>query len=98
MKPHDEKRNGGPKTAATHGTLPQEPDALGEVVNFLRGQWLRHYVLFSALGSERDRERMAMLARFVDAVQQARCDLLPPWLTGNELLSLAREGKKEVRA
>jgi hypothetical protein len=63
------KRNGGPvsKTAArVVKPLPKDSDDLGELVNFLKGQWLRSYVLFSALGGERDRERMAMFARFVD--------------------------------
>jgi hypothetical protein len=68
MKPPSTKAKRRPVKAAVRvmEPSPKNPDALGELVNFLRGQWLRSYVLFSALGCERDRERMAMLARLVD--------------------------------
>lgn len=95
MKPPNE--NGGPKAAAAHENPAKDSDALGELVNFLKGQWLRHDVLHRALGNEADRLAALRFARFADAAQQARCDLLPPWLKGNELFALGREGKKEVR-
>jgi hypothetical protein len=94
MKPPNE--NGGPKTAARIEPA-KAPDALGELVNFLKGQWLRHDVLHRALGNEADRLAALRFARFADAAQQARCDLLPPWLKGNELFALGRKGKKEVQ-
>ena len=37
------------------------------------------------------------LARFIDLIREAQNELLPPWLNGNELLALAREGRKGVR-
>jgi len=98
LKPPNE--NGGPvsKTAVrVVKPVPKDSDDLGELVNFLKSQWLRHDVLHRALGNEADRLAALRFGRFADAAQQARCDLLPPWLKGNELFALGRKGKKEVQ-
>ena len=112
-KPPDETRNDGPvsRTAApceapiakpkadVFGGFVKDPkQVLGELVNDLQGQWLRHDVLFRALGGEADKLAAQRLGRFVDAVRQAQAELLPAWLDGNELLALTGRGSKEVRS
>jgi uncharacterized protein CbrC (UPF0167 family) len=47
-------------------------DALADLSNWLQSRWLRHYVLFCSLGAEIDREQMARLGRFVDALKEVR--------------------------
>jgi hypothetical protein len=66
-------KNGGPKTAALCVKPSQtKPDALGDLSIWLRSRWLRHYVMFSALGSETDREQMVRLGAFIDALKGVR--------------------------
>jgi hypothetical protein len=72
-------------------------DRMSEIVRFLQSEWLRHDVLFRALRNEQDRLAALRLARFIDLIREAQNELLPPWLNGNELLALAREGRKGVR-
>jgi hypothetical protein len=50
----------------------KKPDTLHDLSNWLRSCWLRHYVLFSALGSETDREQMARIGTFIDALKGVR--------------------------
>ena len=71
MKPPDKTRNGDPKAAATHDPA-KDSVALGELVNFLKGQWLRHDVLFRALRNEQDGLAALRFARFVDAIKEVR--------------------------
>lgn len=70
------KRSGGTRkgTAAPQEvpTAKSKPDVLGELVNFLKGQWLRSYILFSGLANEADRLAMVRFARFIDAIKEAR--------------------------
>jgi hypothetical protein len=47
-------------------------DTLADLSSWLRSRWLRHYVLFCSLGSETDREQMARLGRFIDALKEVR--------------------------
>lgn len=70
MKPPNE--NGGLSAAAIALAPAKEPDALGELVNFLKGQWLRHDVLFRALRNEQDKRAALRFARFVDAIKEVR--------------------------
>ena len=72
-------------------------DRMSEIVRFLQSEWLRHDVLFRALRNEQDRLAALRMARFIDLIREAQNELLPPWLNGNELLALAREGRKGVR-
>jgi hypothetical protein len=72
-------------------------DRMSEIARFLESEWLRHDVLFRALRNEQDRLAALRLARFIDLIREAQNELLPPWLNGNELLALAREGRKGVR-
>ena len=71
-------------------------DRMSEVVRFLQSEWLRHDVLFRALRTEQDRLAALRLARFIDLIREAQNEL-PPWLHGEELIALAREGRKGVR-
>ncbi len=48
------------------------PDTLGDLSIWLRSRWLRHYVMFSALGSETDREQMVRIGTFIDAVKEVQ--------------------------
>jgi hypothetical protein len=48
------------------------PDALRDLSIWLRSRWLRHYVMFSALGSETDREQMVRIGTFIDAVKEVQ--------------------------
>jgi hypothetical protein len=50
----------------------QTLDTLADLSSWLRSRWLRHYVLFCSLGSETDREQMARLGRFIDALKGVR--------------------------
>jgi hypothetical protein len=49
-----------------------EPDVLGDLSNWLRARWLKHYVMFSALASETDREQMVQIGAFIDALKEVR--------------------------
>ena len=70
MKPPTEKRNGGPVSEAAAIVNPaKDLDVLGDLSSWLRSRWLRHYVLFSALGGETDREQMVRLGTFIDALK-----------------------------
>ena len=71
-------------------------DRMSEIVRFLESEWLRHDVLFRALRNEQDRLAALRLARFIDLIREAQREL-PPWLYGDELIALAREGRKGVR-
>jgi hypothetical protein len=62
--------NGGPRKEAA--ARMKKPDEIAALSNWLKSQWLRSYALYSALGGERDRERMAMLARFIDALKEVQ--------------------------
>lgn len=108
MKPPDSTKGGSLSETAPRKTLAREFDfsgcvkdpkqVLGELANHLQSQWLRHDVLFRALGVEADKLAAQKFARFADAVRQAEAELLPPWLSGNDLLALARDPKKEARS
>ncbi len=50
----------------------EKPDALGDLSNWLRARWLKHYVMFSALASETDREQMVRIGTFIDALKEVR--------------------------
>lgn len=50
----------------------QKPDVLRELSNYLQSQWLRSYILFSALGGESDHHAMVRLGSFIDAIKEAR--------------------------
>ena len=50
----------------------KKPDALHDLSNWLAAKWLRSYTLFSALGCERDREQMAQIGSFIDALKGVR--------------------------
>lgn len=71
-------------------------DRMSEIVRFLESEWLRHDVLFRALRNEQDRLAALRLARFIDLIREAQSEL-PPWLYGDELIALAREGRRGVR-
>lgn len=107
-KPPDNAKGGPLSETAPRKTLAREFDSsssvkdpkkvLGELANHLQSQWLRHDVLFRALGGEADNLAAQKFARFADAVRQAEAELLPAWLDGNELLAFARQQKKEARS
>ena len=71
-------------------------DRMSEIVRFLESEWLRHDVLFRALRNEQDRLAALRLARFIDLIREAQSEL-PPWLYGDDLIALAREGRRGVR-
>jgi len=68
MKPPNERRR--PRRAAVSAEA-RECDRLtiSELVKFLRGLWLRHYILFTGLANEADRLAMVRLGRFLDALK-----------------------------
>lgn len=69
------KRNGDPVAKAAAGmsrAKSEKPDVLGELSRWLNSQWLRSYVMASALGSETDREQMLRLGKFIDALKEVR--------------------------
>jgi hypothetical protein len=69
------KRNGdlvAEAAANMNRAKTKKPDTLHDLSNWLRSQWLRSYVLFSALGSETDREQMARIGTFIDALKGVR--------------------------
>ena len=75
MKPPNE--NGDHVAAAAalcveHRAKTETPDALADLSIWLRSRWLRHYVMFSALGSETDREQMVRIGTFIDAVKEVQ--------------------------
>jgi hypothetical protein len=69
MKPPN--KDGGPvsEAAALCVNRTTKPDALDDLSIWLRSRWLRHYVMFSALGSETDLEQMVRLGTFIDALK-----------------------------
>lgn len=66
------KRSGGQEAAAGMHRAKTKPDVLQALSSWLRSQWLRHYVMFSALGCEADREKMAQIGSFIDALREVR--------------------------
>ena len=74
MKPPPPKRNGDPRKEVAAHMIPSEakPDALADLSIWLQSQWLRHYVMFSALGSETDRKQMARIGTFIDGLKEVR--------------------------
>ena len=67
------KRNGDPVAkVAANMTEPNKPDTLHDLSRWLQSQWLRHYVMASALGSETDREQMVQIGAFIDALREVR--------------------------
>jgi hypothetical protein len=73
MKPPNESGGMVAQTAAcVMKPSPKDSDDVGELVNFLRGQWLRHDVLHRALGSEADKLAALRFARFVDAIEEVQ--------------------------
>lgn len=74
MKPPDPSKSGGPAegTAAIMNPSQVKPDALADLSKWLKSQYLRSYVLHSALGGEADRVAMVMLAECVKMVKEAQ--------------------------
>jgi hypothetical protein len=76
MKPPENKSGDHVAAVAAlcveHRAKTETPDALADLSSWLRSRWLRHYVMFSALGSETDREQMVMLGAFIDALKEVR--------------------------
>jgi hypothetical protein len=73
MKPPAAKAKRRPVKATARMKKPAKvPDALGQLVNFLKGQWLRHDVLHRALGNEADKQTALRFARFVDAIKEVQ--------------------------
>jgi hypothetical protein len=71
LKPPNAKRR--PRKAAVSAEAREcERLTISELVNFLRGLWLRHYILFTGLANEADRLAMARLGRFLDALKEIR--------------------------
>jgi len=68
MKPPNARRR--PRKAAVSAEA-RECDRLTikELVNFLHGLWLRHFILFTGLANEADRLTMVRLGRFLDALK-----------------------------
>jgi hypothetical protein len=73
---HPPNKNGDPVAEAAALCVNQAktitPDALRDLSIWLRSRWLRHYVMFSALGSETDREQMVRIGTFIDAVKEVQ--------------------------
>ena len=74
MKPPDPSKSGDPRKEVAAAMIPSEakPDALADLSIWLRARWLRHYVMFSALGSETDRKQMAQIGTFIDGLKGVR--------------------------
>jgi hypothetical protein len=72
MKPPN--KDGGPvsEAAALCVNRTTKPDTLADLSSWLRSRWLRHYVLFSSLASETDREQMVQIGAFIDALKEVR--------------------------
>lgn len=68
------KTNGDPvaEAAANMNRAEQKPETLSRLSRWLQSQWLRHYVMASALGSETDREQMIQIGAFIDALKEVR--------------------------
>ena len=74
MKPPEHKSGAHVAADAALCVKPSQtkPDVLGGLSIWLRSRWLRAYVMFSAFGSETDREQMVRLGRFIDALKEVR--------------------------
>ena len=74
MKPPDPNNSGDPRKKVAASMIPSKarPDALADLSIWLQSQWLRHYVMFSALGSETDGKQMARIGTFIDGLKGVR--------------------------
>jgi hypothetical protein len=72
MKPPNKSGDHVAAAAALCVSSQTKPDALADLSIWLRSRWLRHYVMFSALGSETDREQMVRLGTFITAIKEVQ--------------------------